>query len=168
MSAEDYCELCDLPRSTCIHGNPPAPPAEKKKPEPKPRASAVRRSSTTTRATSGSSSGGSRSSAATSAPTRRVQHRWTPPDALRSHILEVLRAAGGELDADDVFLELEIRLEESFLPGDQELTPEGELRWRFAARRARQAMVSEGLMAKGRPGVWELTAAGHTHVDPLG
>ena len=24
MSDEDYCELCDLPKSTCIHGNPPA------------------------------------------------------------------------------------------------------------------------------------------------
>ena len=26
MSAEDYCDLCDLPKSTCVHGMPPAPP----------------------------------------------------------------------------------------------------------------------------------------------
>ena len=30
--ADDYCELCDLPRSQCIHGMPPPPePAPKKK-----------------------------------------------------------------------------------------------------------------------------------------
>ncbi len=48
MSAEnDYCELCDLPLSTCIHGMPkPVAPPEPVKPvrapkvrEPKPRKS---------------------------------------------------------------------------------------------------------------------------------
>ena len=24
--AEDYCDLCDLPLSTCVHGMPPPPP----------------------------------------------------------------------------------------------------------------------------------------------
>lgn len=144
MSASaDYCELCDLPRSTCIHGNPPTPPKPAPRPEPKPRAGAVRRSTTAARAQ-------------TPSQTRRVQHRWTPPEALRPHILAVLEDAGGELDADDVFTRLEERLEESFLAGDRERTPEGELRWRYAARRARQALLQEGVMVKGRPGVWQL------------
>ena len=35
----------------------------------------------------------------------------------------------------------------------------GELRWRYAARRARVALIDEGLMTKSRPGVWQLAAA---------
>jgi hypothetical protein len=35
---DDYCELCDLPKSQCIHGNPPPPPpVAQAKPAPKPR-----------------------------------------------------------------------------------------------------------------------------------
>ena len=49
---------------------------------------------------------------------------------------------------------------DSLLEADRELTPEGELRWRYAARRARQALIVDGLMAKVRPGLWELTDAG--------
>ncbi len=49
---------------------------------------------------------------------------------------------------------------DSLLEADRELTPEGELRWRFAARKARQALIADGLMAKSRPGLWELTEAG--------
>ncbi len=71
-------------------------------------------------------------------------------------ILSVLREAGGELDAEEMFLELEILLEDELLPGDREKTPEGELRWRYAARRARLALVDRGLMRKGTPGVWQL------------
>ena len=72
----------------------------------------------------------------------------------------MLQGAGGELDSEDFFLELEISVEERLLAGDRDKTPEGELRWQYAARRARQALINEGLMAKGRPGVWELTPAG--------
>jgi hypothetical protein len=143
MSA-DYCELCDLPLSQCIHGRPPPPPpAPVKKPS-----TAVRRSTAKTAA------------ATTAAPAKRVQRKWTPPEEFRPHILAVLQDAGGELEADEVFLELEIRVEDSLLAGDRETTPEGELRWRYAARRARQALVAEGLMASGKPGVWALTTAG--------
>lgn len=71
-------------------------------------------------------------------------------------ILAVLGEAGGELEQDEVFLEVEIRMEERLTDADRELTPEGELRWRYAARRARQALVAEGAMTKGRPGIWAL------------
>jgi len=71
-------------------------------------------------------------------------------------ILSVLEEAGGRLEVDDLFLELEILAEDRLLPGDSELTPEGELRWRYAARRARMALVQEGLMTRGTPGVWQL------------
>jgi hypothetical protein len=71
-------------------------------------------------------------------------------------VLAVLEEAGGELDADELFLELEIAVEDRLLPGDRELTPEGEPRWQYAARRARVALINEGLMTKGVPGVWKL------------
>ncbi|MEX0427148.1 hypothetical protein AB3X52_05905 [Nocardioides sp. DS6] len=139
MSAsDDYCELCDLPKSQCVHGRPPAPEPVKAPPKPKPRKTATAsRTTTTTR-------------------TAPVSRRWTPPDALKPLIVTVLEDAGGELEADQVFRELETRLEDRLLPGDRETTPEGELRWRYAARRARQALISEGLMTKGTPGVWTL------------
>jgi hypothetical protein len=141
MSAEDYCELCDLPKSTCVHGRPPPPP-----PPPQVRVAPVRR--TTTRKTT------------TSAPARAVVRRWTPVDVFKPEIVAVLQESGGELDADDLFLALEVRMEELLTDADREKTPEGELRWRFAARRARQALVADGEMTKGRPGVWALADRG--------
>jgi hypothetical protein len=136
--ADDYCELCDLPRSQCIHGMPP-PAAPLKKPAP--RRKPARK-------------------AAPVATTRPRPRKWTTPEAIRPHILHVLREAGGALEADEAFKHLEERMADSLLSADQELTPEGELRWRYAARRARQALIADGLMAKARPGLWSLTAAG--------
>jgi hypothetical protein len=75
-------------------------------------------------------------------------------------IITVLDEAGGELEADDLFLELEILAEDRLLPEDRETTPEGELRWRYAARRARVALIEEGLMTKTTPGVWQLARRG--------
>jgi hypothetical protein len=88
-----------------------------------------------------------------------VNRRWTPPEALKPHILAVLQDADGELDADELFLELEILLEDRLLPGDHESTPTCEPRWQYAARRARLALINEGLMTKGIPGVWKLAKA---------
>ena len=134
---EDYCDLCDLPRSQCIHGQPPPPaPTKAVKSTPRPRKRPA--------------------SQRTPLPDKPVNRRWTPPEAFKPLILAVLEQAGGELEADDLFLELEILAEDRLLPGDSESTPEGELRWRYAARRARMALVEEGLMTKGRPGVWQL------------
>jgi hypothetical protein len=141
--ADDYCELCDLPRSQCIHGLPaptPAPTPARKRATP--RSKPAKRATTTT----------------TTAAAR--PRRWTPPEAIRPHVLHVLREAGGELEAEDVFKRLEERMEGSLLEADQERTPEGELRWRYAARRARQALIADGVMAKSRPGLWELTPKG--------
>jgi hypothetical protein len=139
--ADEYCELCDLPRSQCIHGLPAPTPASKP---------AARK--TTTRPKP------AKRMATTKAPAR--PRRWTPPEAFRPQILDVLRDAGGELEAEDVFKRLEERMVDALLEADQERTPEGELRWRLAARKARQALITDGLMAKSRPGLWELTAAG--------
>lgn len=141
--ADDYCELCDLPLSTCVHGRPPTVP-EKVVRAAKPRSAAPARKRTTTVAP----------------PRRVVPRRWTPPEMFKPLILEVLEGAGGEMDADDAFLELEIRTEGQLLAGDNERTPEGELRWRYAARRARIALIDEGLMIKGTPGVWQLAPSG--------
>ncbi|MGY2873491.1 hypothetical protein ACVW00_000681 [Marmoricola sp. URHA0025 HA25] len=137
-ASDDYCELCDLPRSQCIHGRPPPVPKAVVKPPPAPRKRAATRGvSTPSRA-------------------KPVNRRWTPPEVFKPLIVSVLEEAGGELEADDVFLELEILAEDRLLPGDSETTPEGELRWRYAARRARVALIDEGLMTKSRPGVWQL------------
>jgi len=145
MSETDYCELCDLPKSQCIHGRPPAPPAPvpsaRRPAKPTPR---VRKTTT---------------SAAASAPkvvTKSAPRKWTPPAAFAPLILEILETAGGSMSADAVLDELENQLADSLLPGDFETTPEGELRWRYAARRARQKLLTEGLMTKGAPGVWQL------------
>jgi hypothetical protein len=139
MNDDDYCELCDLPKSQCIHGRPPTPPPVKAatptaSPKPRKRAPSTR--------------------AAT--PPRVVNRRWNPPEVFKPLILTVLEQAGGELENEDLFLELEILAEDRLLPGDSETTPEGELRWRYAARRARVALINEGLMTKGKPGVWQL------------
>jgi hypothetical protein len=139
MNDDDYCELCDLPKSQCIHGRPPPPPPVKTAaptPSPKPRKRVP--------------------SAPVSTPARVVNRRWTPPEVFKPLILTVLEQAGGELENEDLFLELEILAEDRLLPGDSETTPEGELRWRYAARRARVALINEGLMTKGKPGVWQL------------
>ena len=137
-ASDDYCELCDLPKSQCIHGRPPPMPKEAIKPPAKPR----KRPSTAGRSST--------------VPKKLVARRWTPPDVFKPLILTVLEQAGGELEADDLFLELEILAEDRLLPGDGETTPEGELRWRYAARRARLALIDEGRMTKGRPGIWQL------------
>jgi hypothetical protein len=85
-----------------------------------------------------------------------VKLRWTPPEVFKPLIITALEEAGGELEADELFLELEILAEDRLLPEDSETTPEGELRWRYAARRARVALIKEGLMTRTRPGVWQL------------
>ena len=134
---DDYCDFCDLPLSQCVHGRPPPVPKVAVKAAPKPR----KKTTTPTRP---------------SAPARRVARRFTPPEEFKPLILAVLEQAGSELENDDFFLELEILAEDTLLPGDSEKTPEGELRWRYAARRARIALIDEGLMVKGAPGVWQL------------
>jgi len=139
MSAsDDYCELCDLPKSQCVHGQPPPVPKQVVKAPPKPaRRPAVRKSSPPT-------------------PQNVVARRWTPPEVFKPLIITVLEQAGGELEADELFVELEVLAEDRLRPADSETTPGGELRWRYAARRARVALIDEGLMTKSRPGVWQL------------
>ena len=134
---EDYCELCDLPKSQCVHGMPPAPkPEPKNAATPRPRKKAAAKAPTTTRTV--------------------AARRWTPPEVLKPAILAVLEGAGGGLDAEAFFAELEAVVRDELKPADTERTPEGELRWHYAARKARVALIDEGLMTKGRPGVWEL------------
>jgi len=137
-ASDDYCEHCDLPRSQCPHGQPPPPPKETVKPAPRPR----KRPATRTRSTP--------------VPEKAVTLRWTPPDVFKPLILTALERAGGELEADELFQELAVLVEDRLRPEDSETTPEGELRWRYAARRARVALIDEGLMTKTRPGVWQL------------
>jgi hypothetical protein len=138
MSAPDeHCDFCDLPKSQCVHGRPAPPPPPKKATKPsQPRKRPSPRPSP--------------------APVKRPTLRWTPPEAFKPLILTVLQEAGGELDAEELFSALEVLAGDRLLPGDRESTPEGELRWRYAVRRARVALLDEGVMTRTRPGVWRL------------
>lgn len=140
--AEDYCELCDLPLSTCVHGQPPRPPEPKAVSTP-PRASGVR----TTRSAAPSARAGA----------GRAVSRVTPPETFRPHIVEVLREAGGALDVESVMQRLEERLQDVLLDRDRQVAPGGEVRWQTTARKERKAMIDEGLVVGARPGVWQLT-----------
>ncbi|WP_240617392.1 hypothetical protein [Nocardioides speluncae] len=136
--ADDYCDFCDLPLSQCVHGQPPPLPTVKPPPKPKPKPRTPARTRTP------------------GVPDKPVRRKWTPPEAFKPVILAVLQEAGGELPAEALFQELELRAADSLLPGDAETMPQGELRWQYAARRARLALIDEGSMTKGKPGVWEL------------
>jgi hypothetical protein len=154
-AADDYCEFCDLPLSQCVHGQPP--PA----PEPVSKSTSKSTSKSPAKAPPKSRSRPTPRARASTAPEQPpATLRWTPPEVFKPLILAVLEEAGGELDADELFLELEIMAEGRLRPGDRETTPMGELRWQYAARRARLALVDEGLMTKGKPGVWQLSRPG--------
>lgn len=92
--------------------------------------------------------------------TRQVKRKWTPSEAFRPHLLAILGESGGRLDADDLMLELEIRVEDTLTPGDREKAPQGGVRWHIATRKQRKEMIDEGLIVPGQPGVWQLTDAG--------
>lgn len=147
--AEEYCDLCDLPLSTCVHGMPKPPPP----PPAPPKAPRVR--TTTPRASSGGSA------VRTSSPARPPS-KVTGTAAFRPHIVRILRAEGA-LETEDMLLELEMAMEDELRERDRQPTPTGEQRWHQSARTARKEMIDEGLMAGGKPGVWELTDAGRAH-----
>lgn len=87
--------------------------------------------------------------------TRIAAPRWTSPGAFKPLIVAMLEEAGGDLDVDDAFAGLELLTEGSLHPGDHERMPTGELRWRYAARRAQIALIDDGVMKK-IPGRWQL------------
>lgn len=145
MSVDDYCELCDLPRSTCIHGMPkpvvaPDPPKPAKKPRARKAAAPKRKpaaSQVTTRTTA-------------------APRRWSAPADFVPHIVAMLDEVDEGLPTDDALSRLEERVAESLRPGDREKSPQGEQRWRTAARRARRELVTSGVLSDARPGIWEL------------
>jgi hypothetical protein len=155
--AEDYCEMCDLPLSQCVHGMPAPPPPPPPAPRT-PRATTVRTS--TSRSASGSAGGTSSATAAQRRPPSRV----TDQTAFRPHIVRILRLEGS-LETEDMLLELEMAMEDQLLERDRQKAPTGEVRWHATARGERKAMIDAGLMAGGKPGIWELTPAGRAAVD---
>jgi hypothetical protein len=141
--AEEYCDLCDLPLRTCVHGMPKPPPP----PAAAPRAPRTR--TATPRA----------SAARTTAAPTRAPSRVTDQSAFRPHIVRILKAEGS-LETEDMLLELEMAMEDELRERDRQPTPTGEVRWHQSARMERKAMIDAGLMAGGKPGIWELTDAG--------
>lgn len=152
---DDYCELCDLPLSTCVHGQPKPPPTEKPPPGTASRGTASR-STAPRKATTRKSAEKGPPTTVRSAPPRR-----TPQREFRPHILAALQECGGRAEVEDLMSELARRMEPVLRPADHETVNQGELRWRYAARLERKAMLDDGLMAPPRqPGVWELTDQG--------
>ena len=145
--AEDYCEHCDLPLSTCVHGNPPAPEPVKAPPKASP---VTRKRVATPRA------------AKETAAVRPAPRRRTDKAEFKPVIVQVLQEHGGEREADLVLAELEERLADVLKPGDHETGPTGEVRWRTAARWARKELADDGLLLAPQPGVWALTDEGMT------
>lgn len=158
--SSDYCELCDLPLSTCVHGMPPAPKEVPAPPVTTTRAPRATRAAAPRSASATPRKSAPKAAAANAVPVRRFTPRFTTPDTFVPHIFAVLQEAGGSLATDDFFDALEPRVEEFLVPGDRESTPEGELRWRRASRRARRDLTTAGLILAGTPGVWQLTEAG--------
>lgn len=140
----DYCELCDLRFSQCVHGRPEPLPPEK---PPGPRVKTPPRVPGTR-------------AVAPPVAAARAPRKWTAPQELRPAILATLQEADGELPADEVFVRLEERLSDVLRPGDREPNPQGELRWRAATRKARKSLMDDGFLASAGPGVWRLTEAG--------
>ncbi len=60
------------------------------------------------------------------------------------------------MPAEDALERLEDLLDGRMAAGDRELTPTGEPRWQYAARRARAILVKDGTLAKDEPGIWRL------------
>jgi hypothetical protein len=151
--AEDYCDLCDLPLSTCIHGMPAPPPA----PAPAARAPRAPRA---LRAT-----GEARAPRATATPKRtaaavrpsapRVR---TDQEAFRPFIIRLLKDEGA-LETAEVMELLAEQMADVLLDRDKQKAPTGEIRWHTAARAERKAMIDEGLMAPAK-GIWQLTDRG--------
>ena len=157
----DYCELCDLPLSQCVHGNPPSPPPEKAAARKAPARKTAPRSTSSRSTASGSAAKAASSVSVTSAPPRR-----TPQREFRPHILAALRASGGRAEMEDVMAEISRSMEPVLRPADHEIVNQGEVRWRYAARLERKAMLDDGLVAPPRePGVWELTDLGRSATE---
>lgn len=144
--AEDYCDLCDLPLSTCIHGMPPPPPP----PEPAPRTPRSPRA-TATRAPS------ARAVKVTQTKPAVISKR-TEQEAFRPFIVQLLKEEGA-LETGEVMELLADRMAEVLLERDKQKAPTGEIRWQTVARAERKSMIDEGLMAASK-GMWELTDRG--------
>ncbi|MGZ6734327.1 MAG: hypothetical protein ACXVDH_06735 [Nocardioides sp.] len=85
-----------------------------------------------------------------------MTRRWTPPDELSEVIVELLRDAGGALPGEDLLERLGEAIAPRLRQGDEDRMPSGELRWHYAARRARQALIADGVMAPGTHEMWTL------------
>jgi len=88
------------------------------------------------------------------------------PAGVPPHILAALQASGGRADMEDVMVEIARSMEGVLRPADHETVNQGEVRWRYAARLERKAMLDDGLVAPPRePGVWELTDLGRSATE---
>lgn len=144
LVAEDYCDLCDLPLSTCIHGMPAPPPA----PVPAPRTPRSPRATATRKPTV----------KVTQAAPAAIRKR-TEQETFRPFILQLLQEEGA-LETAEVMELLADRMAEVLLERDKQKSPTGEIRWQTVARAERKAMMDEGLIVAAQPGVWQLTESG--------
>ncbi|WP_240937883.1 hypothetical protein [Nocardioides sp. JQ2195] len=120
---------------------PPEPPA----PVRKPRKAAAPRTPKAAKA-----------AAPVTTRTSAAPRRWSAPADFVPHIVAMLDEADGGLRTDDALARLEERVADELRPGDREKSPQGEQRWRTAARKARRELVTSGILSDAQPGVWQL------------
>ena len=80
----------------------------------------------------------------------------TPRRLYKKLLMQVLQAAGGELEAQTAIQRVGKLMTEKFKSNDLELLKNGEPRWENAVRFARQELVSEGKLDGSRYGFWKL------------
>ena len=127
------------PASEHLHPRDPAPPAAGAAARPR-----AARSVRTSRVREGSPRPGRGARAAATQP----DHAG---DASGPTSSRLLHDAGGSLETDVVMERLAERLEDVLLERDRTGSG-GEVRWQTSARKARKAMIDEGLILPARPG----------------
>ncbi|MDT9591514.1 hypothetical protein RDV89_00445 [Nocardioides zeae] len=168
MSADKWCEFCEMSLVSCPHGAPkPPPPAET------PPLERVRtRATTGTSGTTGAAPRTTRTPVSARrvpgtpapAPVRRapvVRPGRTPQGAFRPYLLATLADHDGRLERDLALEEVGRRMADVLQRDDLGIGPSGEVRWRTVALKERRALVDAGLVGSAGPGLWELTSAGY-------
>jgi len=90
----------------------------------------------------------------------REKPKTTPLWSYYRPILKALVELGGTAAVQQIEEAVEPYLAELLQPGDRDLTTRGKPKWQQMVRRARRAMVKEGMLKDGTALRWVITASG--------
>jgi restriction system protein len=91
----------------------------------------------------------------------------TPQNTYYRPILEALIELGGRAEPKDVLPRVYNKLKHILTAHDREQLPSdpNKIRWDTAARFASHELRVQGLLAKSRNGIWEISAAGRRYIE---